>query len=295
MDFETWGDFESLLYKLSEVPLGSKKDAYLFSPAIYGKGTTRRNANVIKWARWAALDVDDHQFSGLLEEELLEKYGQWNFVCYSTASSSIAHPKFRMVFPLTEDVSANKLRAFWYALNTEMGKIGDRQTKDMSRMYIIPATFRGSFNFIFSNSTGRDIDPTKLMSLHPIPPSEMGGDSFINRLPEEMVERIVQHRKDQSTNTSIQWSDYKDCPFVNKRLVEDYKKIAWSDNTGRYAMIYKIMVSIAVNAVRRKYPISTSDIVSIIRSLDMDTSNRYASRALDVEADRAIEFAYRNA
>jgi len=59
-------------------------------------------------------------------------------------------------------------------------------------------------------------------------------------------------------------------------------------------MIYKIMVSVATNAVRDGYAISTSEIVSLIRELDMETSQRYQTRALEVEADRALEFAYRN-
>ena len=54
------------------------------------------------------------------------------------------------------------------------------------------------------------------------------------------------------------------------------------------------MVSVATNAVRDGYAISTSEIVSLIRELDMETTQRYQTRALDVEADRALEFAYRN-
>jgi predicted nucleic acid-binding protein len=59
-------------------------------------------------------------------------------------------------------------------------------------------------------------------------------------------------------------------------------------------MIYKIMTSIACNAIKRKYPITEYEIVDLVRNLDRDTSNRYATRHLNVEASRAIEFAYRN-
>ena len=59
-------------------------------------------------------------------------------------------------------------------------------------------------------------------------------------------------------------------------------------------MIYKIMVSIATNAIRDGYAITTNEIVNLIRELDMETSQRYQNRPLDVEADRALEFAYRN-
>jgi len=59
-------------------------------------------------------------------------------------------------------------------------------------------------------------------------------------------------------------------------------------------MIYKIMCSIASNAVKRGYPIQTSEIVDLIKQLDGDTSRRYEKRPLDIEADRAVEYAYRN-
>jgi hypothetical protein len=59
-------------------------------------------------------------------------------------------------------------------------------------------------------------------------------------------------------------------------------------------MIYKIMSSIACNAVKRKYPITASQIAEMIRSLDSDTSRLYQKRPLNAEAERAIEFAYKS-
>ena len=44
---------------------------------------------------------------------------------------------------------------FWYALNKELGDIGDPQTKDLSRMYYVPGKYEGAYNFIFNNFTGR--------------------------------------------------------------------------------------------------------------------------------------------
>jgi hypothetical protein len=82
---------------------------------------------------------------------------------------------------------------------------------------------------------------------------------------------------------------------VNKRLIGDYKQIAGVDGSGRYSMIYKIMTSIACNAVKAKYPITEYEIVDLVRSLDRETSNIYAKRPLNTEASRAIEFAYKNA
>ena len=59
-------------------------------------------------------------------------------------------------------------------------------------------------------------------------------------------------------------------------------------------MIYKIMTSIACNAIKKRYPITEYEIVDLVRALDRETSNIYAKRPMNTEASRAIEFAYRN-
>ena len=292
MSFSGFPQFEEFLYKLSERKLEDKKAAQLISPATYIEDTTRANKNVVDWAGWAAMDVDDHEFKGDLKDDLIRIYGKYYFVFYSTASSRESLPKFRLVFPLTERVRGDNIRHFWYALNTELQAIGDAQTKDLSRMYYIPGSYSGAFNFIFTNTSGSYINPQELMASHSYQEKKTG--TFLDRLPTEMQKSIIEYRKNKMENTGVSWSNYEDCPFVNKNLIRDFKNIAYVDNTGRYAMVYKIMVSIASSAIKRQYPINTFEIVELIKQLDADTANRYENRPLNVEADRAIEFAYRN-
>jgi hypothetical protein len=263
MSFSGFPQFEEFLYKLSERKLEDKKAAQLISPATYIKDTTRANKNVVDWAGWAAMDVDDHEFKGDLKDDLIHIYGKYYFVCYSTASSRESLPKFRLVFPLTERVRGDNIRHFWYALNTELQAIGDAQTKDLSRMYYIPGSYSGAFNFIFTNTGGSYINPRELMASHSYQEKKTG--TFLDRLPTEMQKSII-----------------------------EFKNIAYVDNTGRYAMVYKIMVSIASSAIKKEYPINTFEIVELIKQLDADTAKRYENRPLNVEADRAIEYAYRN-
>lgn len=301
VDFDSFEKFEKALYHLStlsgyKAKKGefTKKASPLISPAIYKPGTTRANDNVIEWAGWAAIDVDNHVFEGNLKDELYSRFGSWYYICYSTASSTRDKPKFRLVFPLTNPVPAVSIKHFWYALNAEFGSIGDGQTKDLSRMYYVPAQYPSAYNFIFTNS-GDSIDPSSLMARHPWTPP-VSSDNFIDRLPPEMQKEIIKHRQQQleQSKREVSWNSYRDCPFVNRKLVQEYKSIAHHDGSGRYSMIYKIMTSIACNAVKRKYPITEYEIVDMIRQLDRETSNIYAKRPLNVEASRAIEFAYRN-
>lgn len=289
-DLANFDAFERVLYELSEVKRKDKKDASLMSPATYLPDTTRKNDNVVEWGRWCCVDIDDYTPEGKLEDDLLKRFGTYRFVCYSTASSTIDQPKFRLVFPLTTTVDRDKIKHFWFALNTELGDLADKQTKDLSRMYYIPATYAGAHNFIFSNKDGDDIDPAELMFKHEYH-QKSNLNNFFDRLPEAIQEQIIEHRKSKLDNTNINWTSYRDCPFFPKKLEAEYRLI---NNTGWYHKMYQIMVAIAGNAIKRDYPITAAEISKMCRELDMETGNWYESRPLDKEADRALEYVYKN-
>ncbi len=66
--FEDWNHFSSALLNMAKKPgykpkKGEKshlKPSPLITPAVYENGTTRANANVIKWAGWCDLDIDEY-------------------------------------------------------------------------------------------------------------------------------------------------------------------------------------------------------------------------------------------
>lgn len=289
IDFDSWDKFEKFLYKLSERPLKGKDNAELISPAIYVDNTTRSNKNVTAWAGWAAVDVDDHVFKGNLEDELRSRYGDWSYVCYSTASSVESHPKFRLVFPLARHVQQEQIKHFWFALNSELDFIGDRQTKDLSRMYYIPATYAGAYNFIFNNN-GDTIDPDYLCAKWKYDERKDAG-SFLDRLPPAWREQVIEHRKSQLNNTNIVWSGYQDCPFWPKRLASEYQTIS---STGWYRKMYQIMIATAGSAIKQGYPITAKQIAELCRQFDTDTGKWYENRPLEKEADHALEYVYKH-
>jgi hypothetical protein len=288
LDLENFDDLEKFFYKLSLEEKSSKNDAVLISPATYKLNTTRKNINVINWAGWCAIDVDEYTFEGDLKDDLVKKFGDYRYVCYSTASSTIDHPKFRIVFSLSKPVENNDIRKFYFALSEFSGGIADKQTKDFSRMYYIPANYAGAYNFIFSHS-GDDINPDELMSKYPL--IEKTGNSFFDRLPEEMQKEIVEHRKSKMDNLDFNWTSYHNCPFFPKQLVMEYKSIT---NTGWYHKMFQIMVATAGNAIKNNYPITSDEISVLCKQLDQETGNWYKNRPLTKEADRAIEYVYKN-
>jgi hypothetical protein len=291
MDFGSWEEFEKLLYKLSAQPgYKPKKDerrlgSPLISPAIFEANTTRKNDNVKAWGGWAALDVDDYEGDW---QEACNIFMPYKHVRYSSASSTIVKPKFRVVLPLTRTVNADEIRHLWYALNKEFNSLGDPQTKDLSRMYYVPADYPDSFHFIESND-GAFIDPSELMSKHAYVREVRS--TFMESLPEAMRERIIEYRKESLNNRNYKWSGYRDCPFVNKDLVSKYFSL---QGTGWYRQMYSIMVSIAGKAVRCGYPITPSEISNICREIDTESGGWYKNRNLETESLRAIEFAVGN-
>ncbi len=285
VDYNDFDQFEQILYKLAnEKHFKQKKDAPLISPATYVENSKRANANVVAWGGFGIVDVDD--YVGDIED-IHKQYEKYRYVCYSTASSTKENPKFRLVFPLTKWVNNEQIKHFWYALNKEIGDIADAQTKDLSRMYYIPGTYLNAYNFIFSHD-GKVMDPDELMEKHRYISTN---DSFFDRLPEAIRDGLIQHRKSQLNNTDFSWSSYRDCPFVNKRQVEEYKQLS---GTGWYYKMYQIMISIASNAMKRGYPITAQEIAYICRDLDNDTGGWYGKRDLTKEADRAIEYIFRS-
>lgn len=290
-DFKSFDELEGLLYRLADLPAYkpakgefTRKASPLISPAIYHDGETRKNVNVVAWAGWAALDIDEYDRP---YEEIMNLFGDAYFICYSTASSTKAHPKFRLVFPLTRYVEKDEIKGFWHALNAEYLGIGDAQTKDLSRMFYVPGQYPNAHNFIFTRK-GPILDPDVVMEKHPFLIKE--SEHFFDRLPDELQKEFIEHQKSKLTNTHITWTSYHDCPFVNQRLVSEYKALP----SGWYHMMYRIAVSIAGNAHRQSYPITASQIEFLCRQIDADTGGWYKDRPLHVEADRALEFVYRN-
>jgi len=285
VDYKDFDQFEQILYKLAkEKTFKQKKDAPLISPATYVENSKRANANVVAWGGFGIVDVDD--YVGDIED-IHKQYEEYQYVCYSTASSTKENPKFRLVFPLTKWVDSEQIKHFWYALNKEIGDIADAQTKDLSRMYYIPATYEGAYNFIFSHE-GKVMNPDELMEKHRYISTS---DSFFDRLPESIRNGLIEHRKQQLNNKDFTWTSYRDCPFVNQKQVEEYKKIS---GTGWYYKMYQIMVTVAGNATKRGYPITAQEIAYICRDLDNDTGGWYGKRDLTKEADRAIEYIFRS-
>jgi hypothetical protein len=287
MDFETWDGFEHLLFDLSKKDgkKGGDDSSPLITPAIFRKNTTRANDNVLSWAKWCCIDVDD--FDGTIEN-VLAPLKEYYYVCYSTASSTKDAPKFRVVFPLTDSVAASRIKHFWHSINSLVLGVVDAQTKDLCRMFYVPAVYPNAHNFIFKNE-GKIINPFELMSQFPYY-ANLRRKKFIDTLPKELQKEVVNYRKNQLDNI-VTWKSYKDCKFFPQDLGREYIANAGVANGGNFFRLYRIMIYIAGSAIKNNYPISASEIVDLCQELDRECGNIYKYRNMESEAEHALEFA----
>ena len=87
MDYESFEQFESVLYRLAQGNKYEKKaDAPLISPAIYKPDTTRANENVLAWGGFGIVDVDD--FQGDIKD-IEKQYENYKYVCKSLIASQL--------------------------------------------------------------------------------------------------------------------------------------------------------------------------------------------------------------
>lgn len=292
MKFDNWSDVEKLFLDLS------KKDGYkpkkgefkegspLISPAVYKEDEKRRNVNVTAWGGWAALDIDDYDCSF---EEVKKSFENIRHILYNSSSSTEDKPKFRVVLPFKRLIKADEIKHLWYALNSEFNSFADPQTKDLSRMYYVPAKYPGAYSFFTCNEDTEMIDVDALMRKHPF--TNPVDNSFRSKLSEDLQNKLAKYRKEKLTNRDIKWNSYHDCPFVSREAVSQYKCITES---GWYHAMYKIMVSIVAKAIKNSYPIQVHEVVSLCKEIDNETGGWYKSRPLNVEAQRAIDFGIHN-
>ncbi len=287
-EFETWDQFVECLYNLhGKLGYKPKRDekrngSPLISPAIYKPDSTRANANVTHWAGWAALDIDDYSGDA---ETVVNSFSNCKCVVYNSASSRIEHPKFRVVLALDRYVEAHQIKHLWYALNKRYNELGDPQTKDLSRMYYVPAQYPQAHSF-FHVFDGEEICVDEILASVEYVENSFKSNSFKSQLSEELKQKLVEYQRSR-LNRHITWSSYADCPFVNKKAVAEYRALTG----GWYHKMYLILCSTAANALKRGYDINAHDLETLAKQLDTDTGGWYKTRDLYTESQRALSWA----
>ncbi len=123
---------------------------------------TRANANV-KAISAVMLDIDD----GTPYANIQSLIQQYEHLAYSTHSHTAGHPKYRLLFPLSRDVTPGEWPAILDSMNQKIGGHADPACKDPSRFYYMHSHPKARAGDAFSNrNVGEWIDPDHLLSMH---------------------------------------------------------------------------------------------------------------------------------
>lgn len=159
----TWEQCRRLLFSASSPR--ALKGGFAFSPVSY-RPMAKRGVNGVDMVYCAVFDVEHH---GSFDQvrPLLDGY---EYVCHSSYSHTLGHPRYRIVLPLTRPVPALEWPVVWARLNLWAGEINDPNTKDASRIYYLPSHPPGVQGHFLVHGEGRFLDVDEL----PHPPPQQG-------------------------------------------------------------------------------------------------------------------------
>lgn len=137
-----------------------------------------RSKHNTQFADALVLDLDGLDDRAL--EKVLERLRPFEFVVYSsyTHGADIARGlwKLRVVAPLAVSVPRADFPKVWFAWNNFTFRSTDPATKDVSRLYYLPATFDPTLAVTFHNE-GRWLDPWKDLPVQAVAAQDSPGES----------------------------------------------------------------------------------------------------------------------
>ena len=269
----TFGELVEAL--ISEMPIAdpeSKCEQTCISPAVYPSGKTRSKASALSW-NWFAADIDNKvgNFPGSTIDDIIEVMRDLGspWLIYTTASSKTEAECFRLMFPLDRPIIAEEFDSVWQSFVQMLPM--DNKTKDISRIFIVPARW-----------TGRDIRVEFEAKGSPV-----CVDEIVRRFPATLATPMVATRKpgvlDRSNLRTIIAT--LNAPYVSEKAVADALLAAPG---GR---MYRFLVTVAFSAMRKGYAIDAADLEAIGRELAQQMSRPTS----DIRHDARSAIAYAEA
>lgn len=169
-DLPDWKAFADYLGEEFAKQGQDKHQTLCICPAIYQDGEVRAKANVLGW-NWFAADIDNKDFNlphATIEaiEEAAQDMGIPH-VIYTTSSHTPKAHRFRLMFPLSREVTADEFPAVWGAVARWLDCL-DANTKDESRLFVAPRQWNADAVFI-RQDRGEPLDVDAIKQAYPAP------------------------------------------------------------------------------------------------------------------------------
>lgn len=263
-----------------------KGEQTCISPAIYNPGETRSKAGALSWD-WFAADIDNKlgNLPGSTIDDIIRvmrDLGSPWFI-YTTASSLPGAECFRLMFPLDRPIMNCDFGDAWQAFSCLLPM--DTQTKDISRLFIVPRRWAGRENRVAFDLAGTPVSVNEIVARFPTP----------KRVPlTTALPRAAAMSPSKINNKRIVMPSLA-APYVTRRSVS---QALASPPGGR---MYRFLVAVAFSAKRKSYEVGPDDLETIGDELaammgrsrndirrDAQSAHRYAEQ--HYSEDRAARF-----
>jgi hypothetical protein len=256
----------------------------MISPAVYGEESTRKNANVECLGGWTAIDLDKGVVTFDEVITILDAVPV-DHVVHTTTKSVPTSERMRAILPLSRDVLPHEATAFWAGCFEFFGRINDIQTKDISRIYAVPAQWDGSTPRFAARFDGNLLDVDEMITHAPVvePPTPV---SVSKTQLSKIRAALAGHGKLNTDGQSIY-----DSRVVHSRFIETYLNLPKGDH---HRGLYQFMAKIAERGFYLGLAVTPSQLADYARQLDnisaVKTSKTRWSRILG-EAQTATQWA----
>jgi hypothetical protein len=259
-----WSDFIEGMREqaavVSEAGGLGKATAPCISPAIYPAGSNRAKSSVVGWD-WFSADIDNksgNRAGATIQEvaDLMDAIGT-PFIIYTTASHRPEAQCFRLMFPLDRMITAAEFDSVWRSFAQKFGCF-DEQTKDISRLFIVPRSWTGRENHFVARAEGEPVCVNDIVAAHPV------------RMASEISPILLAIARDKAhcVQPAYGLHDIDSSPIISRSAVE----AALSGQPG--GRLYRFLCSVACAARRKDHALDEFD----LRQIGMQMAARMGRR-----------------
>jgi hypothetical protein len=139
------------------------------APAILKDGaTSRKLIDVERMAAWIGLDLDHANWT---LRQVISRFGSLTCIIYSTTRSTDLERRWRVITPLSREMTTAEFAGVWKAWNVLLDGEVDANTKNLNRLHYLPSTWHDEHG-VFGNNAyhvqdGRVMDVDDLLMICP--------------------------------------------------------------------------------------------------------------------------------
>ncbi|MCO6414797.1 hypothetical protein JYK14_01200 [Siccirubricoccus sp. KC 17139] len=285
----SWHDFVELMRSYStQVRTTQEKEssdnvAAIINATFKADATSKSLSQVESGTDWMAFDLDDLTLSDQARIKQTLAGLNNHYLMWSTTKHQATQPRLRVVLPFDRILTIEEHAKLWHLFNHIFDGLVDSKTHNINRLHYVPYAWADSNQHLFiDHSEGAETLPADQM----LSWADQLIDSGVIRVTPQVDDAAVDELRASLHNTALSWNGYRDCPFVDQDMLEEYRN---APEGGRF---YHFMTRIAVRSINQSYPIQAGELASLALELDREITGKERKSAAS-EARNALLWAQR--